>query len=135
MNFIRKTFENKEFFDPCPLSKKVWDEYIIEFNWLDIDWKARNFVNPPYNITDKPLMIEIEAIFAPVKSASKKNKAKMLNGEIKPTKKPDIDNICKSILDGLNKLAYKDDNQVIGLVCRKIYGEVARVKVTISEVN
>ena len=36
----------------------------------------------------------------------------MLSGEIVPTKKPDIDNIAKVILDGLNKLAFKDDNLV-----------------------
>ena len=46
------------FFDPCPLSKKVWDEYIIEFDWLKIDWGSRNFVNPPYNITDKPKFVK-----------------------------------------------------------------------------
>lgn len=29
----------------------------IQFDWLSIDWKEKNFVNPPYNITDKPKFV------------------------------------------------------------------------------
>jgi len=32
-----------------------------------------------------------------------------------PTRTPDLDNICKSILDALNRLAYRDDSQIIEL--------------------
>lgn len=38
---------------------------------------------------------------------------------IYPTKRPDIDNIAKIILDGLNGVAYKDDAQVIKLFITK----------------
>ncbi len=38
---------------------------------------------------------------------------------IYPTKKPDLDNIAKIILDGLNGVAYKDDTQVIKLSISK----------------
>ena len=33
--------------------------------------------------------------------------------------KADIDNICKSLLDGLNGIAFVDDDQVVGLYVRK----------------
>lgn len=33
--------------------------------------------------------------------------------------KPDIDNICKIVLDGLNGIAYLDDSQVVYLTARK----------------
>ena len=36
-----------------------------------------------------------------------------------PTKKPDIDNIAKIIMDGLNKVAWNDDTQVIKLNVNK----------------
>ena len=38
-----------------------------------------------------------------------------------PTKKPDIDNICKIVLDGLNGVAYADDKQVISLTANKYF--------------
>ena len=33
--------------------------------------------------------------------------------------KADVDNLCKSILDGLNRIAYKDDDQVVDLYVHK----------------
>lgn len=39
----------------------------------------------------------------------------------RPDKKPDIDNVLKVVLDALNKVAYKDDKQVIEVICRKWY--------------
>jgi len=58
-----------------------------------------------------------------------------LNGCIYPTKKPDADNIAKIVLDALNGVAYTDDTQVVNLSVQKRYGEVAEVKVEITEVN
>lgn len=83
--------------------------------------------------TEKPLHITIEAIFEPMKSVSKAQRQAMLNGLIKPTKKPDIDNIAKVVLDALNGIAYKDDTQVINLELHKKYGEIGKVMVSITE--
>lgn len=77
---------------------------------------------------------EIQAIFPIPKSTSKKEKEKMLNNEIDCTKKPDCDNIGKVILDSLNEVAYHDDSQVNKLFVEKQYGEVAQVKVKLSEI-
>ncbi|XZN30187.1 RusA family crossover junction endodeoxyribonuclease [Clostridium perfringens] len=41
----------------------------------------------------------------------------------KPTKKPDVDNIAKIILDSLNGVAYKDDSQIVDLRIIKSYTE------------
>lgn len=40
----------------------------------------------------------------------------MLAGEIRPTKKPDMDNVVKIIADSLNNLAYYDDTQIVEAV-------------------
>ncbi len=45
--------------------------------------------------------------------------------------KPDSDNIAKIILDGLNGIAYIDDNQVTKLKVNKIYGIKSYIKVKI----
>lgn len=73
--------------------------------------------------------------FYPIpKHVSKAVRAKMISGEIRPTKKPDYDNICKAVCDALNVLAYKDDAQIVDAHCHKYYGEIPRVIVKIKEV-
>ena len=93
------------------------------------------FQNAGGQITDKPVKIEIVAFFAPPKSTRKKAKAEMLANRILPVKKPDCDNIAKIVLDALNKIAYKDDSQVIELSVKKLYSEVANVSVHIEEIE
>ena len=36
----------------------------------------------------------------------------------------DLDNICKSILDGLNKVLYKDDRQIVKLIAERRYAQM-----------
>ena len=68
------------------------------------------------------------------KSASKKKQAEMLAGKLRPTKKPDIDNVCKIVLDSLNGLAFRDDTQVVDCQVRKFYSDTPRVVVTIQDI-
>ena len=63
----------------------------------------------------------------------KKKEAEMLSNNISPTKKPDIDNIVKIVLDGMNKFAFKDDTQVIKLEVEKKYTEKPRMYIKIEE--
>lgn len=85
--------------------------------------------------SEKPLLMRIVAVYDIPKSASRKAAEQMRGGEIRPCKKPDIDNVCKVILDALNGVAYKDDTQVVELNIVKQYGEQARVEVEIDEVS
>lgn len=48
---------------------------------------------------------------------------------------PDLDNIAKSILDGMNKVAYHDDKQVSCLVIQRIKGQEEKVEVELEEVE
>lgn len=68
-----------------------------------------------------PIEVEINVFKEPPKSTSKIKIKKMLSGEIRPTTKPDVDNYIKGILDGLNKVAWKDDNQIIKVSCSKYF--------------
>ena len=61
----------------------------------------------------------------------------MFKGEMLPTKKPDVDNIIKIILDSLNGLAYKDDVQIVACTCQKLYvndDNEPRVEVKIEKI-
>lgn len=73
----------------------------------------------------------IVAIFPIQKSASKKKATEMRHGTIRPTKKPDTDNIAKIILDSLNGIAFKDDSQVVSLSVQKWYGVTPEVYVSL----
>lgn len=82
----------------------------------------------------KPFEGAVEAdtlcIFPIPKSYTKSKREKLLG---RPAlKKPDTDNIIKSILDPLNGVAYADDSQVCKISGLKIYGEEPRVEVTIK---
>ena len=87
--------------------------------------------------TDKqPLKVVIDAFFKLPKSATKKDRVDVLNHIKFPTVKADVDNIAKSILDGMNGHVYGDDAQVVDLVITKRYDcEDAFVIVTVKEVE
>lgn len=82
-----------------------------------------------------PLEMRVCAYFTIPKSAGKKKKGDMLRGLIRPTKRPDIDNLFKIIADSLNKIAYDDDSQVVTATVEKMYAEQARVEVVIREIK
>ena len=73
----------------------------------------------------------IDAEFLIPKSFSKKKQA-ALDGAY-CSKKPDCDNIAKSILDALNGIAYDDDSQIVELTVRKYYTGLGEVAILILE--
>ena len=79
--------------------------------------------------------VEIKAYLSIPESTSKKKKLQMLDNSIRPQKKPDADNIAKIILDGLNKVAFKDDSQIVSLHVSKYYGERPRCDIRIYTIN
>lgn len=82
---------------------------------------------------DGPIEAIIFAEFAPNRSDRQAVRDAKLSGEMLPQKKPDCDNIAKTILDALNGLAYDDDAQVVYLSVYKLYSRVDRVTVRLSE--
>lgn len=92
------------------------------------------------------ISLEIKAYFKIPKTYSKKRKKRCLNGEERPSKKPDSDNIAKIVLDGLNPKMkvdhvqhkaicvheglYRDDKQVVSLKVDKYYSDKPRVEIT-----
>jgi Holliday junction resolvase RusA-like endonuclease len=75
----------------------------------------------------------VQAFFSIPKSTSKKKREQMLSGEIRPTKKPDWDNIGKVVCDALNELAYHDDSSIVDGIVRKYYSEEPRVEVELKK--
>lgn len=81
-----------------------------------------------------PVRVTIKAYFKPPKK-SKKVVEDMLNSKILPTKKPDVDNIAKIILDGLNGIAWEDDTQVVDVMVAKRYATDPMVAVIVEPID
>lgn len=79
-----------------------------------------------------PLKFKAKAYYKIPMSASKKQRQLMLDGVVKPTVKPDYDNVAK-IFDALNGVAWYDDAQITNGGVVKRYSEYPRVEVEISE--
>ncbi len=103
------------------------------YEYLIRQWFLYNY--PDFEMTLSSVKITIIAYFNIPKSMSNKKREKMLNNEIRPMKKPDIDNITKIVLDALNKFVYKDDTQVIELEVKKYYADLPKVYVKIEELE
>lgn len=58
---------------------------------------------------------------------------KTLQGHCNYDKKPDCDNLAKSVLDALNGIAYNDDSQITSLHVVKEYGTQPKVILQLKE--
>ena len=74
-------------------------------------------------ILEGPLLVEMRFGM----KAPKKTK------DVVPQKRPDIDNLVKTVLDALNGVAYLDDKQVFKIEASKSWAEEPYTKVTIRE--
>ncbi|CZR99762.1 Endodeoxyribonuclease RusA [Clostridioides difficile] len=70
-----------------------------------------------------------------VNTKAYKNAIDKVEGLIRPNKKPDLDNIIKSVADSLNGIAYKDDSQIVEVVSKKYYSDRPRVEVELEDVS
>lgn len=82
---------------------------------------------------DAEIYAVVTAYYGIPKSVSKKKAQAMRAGDIKPTKRPDVDNILKIVFDSLLGVAYRDDAQIVWCVCGKFYDDVPRVEVRLEE--
>jgi Holliday junction resolvase RusA-like endonuclease len=80
---------------------------------------------------DCPVEFVMRAIFPVPASWSSKKRQAALTGEIKPGKKPDLDNIAKAWNDALNSVVYRDDSLICRMTLEKRYGPQALVVVTV----
>ena len=83
----------------------------------------------------KFIIMKIIFWFEIPKSYSKEKRQDCAEGFIRPSR-GDIDNYIKSILDGLNKVAYEDDKYIYKIEAEKRYTEYeARTEITIEELE
>lgn len=69
----------------------------------------------------EPLAVKIVARFGIPKKTTKAMRKAIYDKQVFVTKQPDVDNIAKAILDGLNEIAFPDDKYVCELTVSKEY--------------
>lgn len=86
-----------------------------------------------YYFDKEYIAVKISFMFEVPKSYSKKNREEALKGNIRPTK-ADIDNYIKSVLDGLNGVAWSDDRYIAAVMAEKLFAEKSEIIVEIENI-
>lgn len=119
----RTTTRNDHFYDPLESYKKY------------IQKNIKNIIKEKYQdfkIIEGNIEIKIDYSMIPPISWSKIRRYNAIKGFIKPIVKPDNDNIEKTIFDTLNKIIWKDDNQIIKNETKKFYNIEEFTNITIK---
>lgn len=85
-----------------------------------------------WRYTELPIRVRIIAYMGVPASKSKKFKRAAILGEERPAKKPDVDNIFKSVTDAMSGIAYKDDKQIVSASIEKFYSDVPHTEIIIE---
>lgn len=98
---------------------------------------AQEYKKRQYPLYENDLELSINFFFKPAESLTKKKKAQCLEDKwCNNHVLGDLDNLIKSVLDGLNGIAYKDDSQIVKFgEMTKQYAEEDRVEITIKEIT
>ncbi len=104
------------------------DETIQYENWIRVCYQREHGTLR----FEPPIVLEINAYFEIPKSYTKKKRELCAQGAIRPTCKPDIDNVVKAVADALNGVAYKDDSGIVEIRCAKRWGAPERLVVRVS---
>lgn len=81
---------------------------------------------------DSYVRLGVLAYYGIPKSWTKKKQQQAREGALRPSVKPDVDNVLKAVLDALNGVAYKDDTQVVEEFARKYYSDSPRIEIYIE---
>ncbi|APZ81796.1 hypothetical protein vBEliSR6L_31 [Erythrobacter phage vB_EliS_R6L] len=81
-----------------------------------------------------PVLLRFTAVFETPRSFNKALREAAARGKLYATKKPDKDNIEKLIVDALNRVAFVDDQQVMGGGIKR-YGSPARIEVSFEALD
>ena len=88
----------------------------------------------PRHPFDQPIEIVLRAVCEIPASWSAKKRQRALTGELKPTGRPDLDNVAKAFTDALNGVVYRDDALIVRATLEKRYGPAPLVVATVRVV-
>lgn len=111
---------------------KYTNQDVVDYaNWVKLCFKQAYPDFNPNSLVGFNLSIGINTYFKMPTTFSKKKKYMASVGLIRPTVKPDWDNIPKNICDALNGIAYPDDKAIVTGYSSKYYSDKEYVTVNI----
>lgn len=81
------------------------------------------------------LTVTVTAVLPIPPSWSKRRQEEARRGLLRPTGKPDWDNLGKAVSDALNGIVWKDDAQIVDARIVKVYGDRPLIRVEASEIK
>jgi len=88
----------------------------------------------PEKPIDGPIKLTMVFYMSIPVSLSKKKREMAISGELKPTKRPDLDNLAK-VIDPLNKVMWVDDSLIVEQHMEKVYSENPRTEIIIESLS
>ena len=82
-------------------------------------------------VLDEPLTIRVTAVMGVPASWSLKKREQALAGLLRPTGKPDFDNLAKMV-DALKGIVWRDDALVVTATIRKVYGSRPQLRIDVG---
>ncbi len=77
---------------------------------------------------DTPIFVNMILIFTPPASLPKKTLKTIEEGNLVPKdKKPDIDNLQKTLLDAMQGVVYTNDSRIYSMSASKFYGKIPQI--------
>lgn len=111
---------------------KYTDKDVVDYaNWVKLCFKQTYPDFNPASLEGFYLQAHINTYIKIPTSFSKKKHYMASAGLIRPTVKPDWDNIPKNICDALNGIAYPDDRAIVTGISSKFYSDNEYVTVSI----
>lgn len=80
---------------------------------------------------DEPVAMDFLATLPIPASWSQRKQQAAIRGEIRPGKRPDLDNLEKACADALNAVVFRDDSLIVEKRSRKVYGPQPGIVVTV----
>lgn len=97
-----------------------------------VGWLARQAMGTDGPVLERPVRLTVEVEMQQPLRLTRLERAAIDAGTKLPTKTPDIDNLLKTVLDGLNGVAFRDDAQVCEVRASKRYAVLPQTTVTLE---
>jgi Holliday junction resolvase RusA-like endonuclease len=93
------------------------------------DFKYQSLRYRPQTPIIGAISLKIDTYRPMQKGMSKKKQELAKAGILRPTVKPDWDNLAKLVCDAMNGIFYKDDNQIVCCIVNKYYSDIPRIEI------